>query len=98
MRKIILRDGRKIPPFNEPARELSVLTKPLWLHQRDVLAKYTTEEGVIDTQVGLSYATNRTNLQLRLGLENAQDAQSDSDSNLVVPETTESDMERFIER
>lgn len=44
MRKFILRDHRKIPPFNEPARDLSVLTKPLWLHQRDVLARYTTEE------------------------------------------------------
>ncbi len=44
MRKIILRDSRKIPPFNEPARELSVLTKPLWLHQRDTLARHTDEE------------------------------------------------------
>jgi UDP-N-acetylglucosamine diphosphorylase / glucose-1-phosphate thymidylyltransferase / UDP-N-acetylgalactosamine diphosphorylase / glucosamine-1-phosphate N-acetyltransferase / galactosamine-1-phosphate N-acetyltransferase len=44
VRKVILRDRRKIAPFNEPARELSVLTKPLWLHQRDVLATYTTEE------------------------------------------------------
>lgn len=44
MRKVILRDERKIPPFNEPARELSVLAKPLWLHQRDILARYTTTE------------------------------------------------------
>jgi carbonic anhydrase/acetyltransferase-like protein (isoleucine patch superfamily) len=44
MRKIILRDRRKIPPFNEPARDLRVLNKPLWLHQRDVLAPYTSEE------------------------------------------------------
>ncbi len=49
MRKVILRDKRKIPPFNEPARELSVLTKPLWLHQRDVLARYTTEEHEVDS-------------------------------------------------
>jgi len=49
VRKIILRDYRKIPPFNEPARELSVLTKPLWLHQRDILARYTTEEREIDS-------------------------------------------------
>lgn len=49
MRKIILRDKRKIPPFNEPARELSVLTKPLWLQQRDVLARYTTEEREVDS-------------------------------------------------
>ena len=49
MRKVILRDRRKIPPFNEPAREISVLTKPLWLHQRDVLARYTTEEREVDS-------------------------------------------------
>ena len=44
MRKIILRDGRKIFPFNQPARDLRVLNKPLWLHQRDVLTSYTYEE------------------------------------------------------
>lgn len=49
MRKVILRDRRKIPPFNEPARELSVLTKPLWLWQRDILARYTTEERELDS-------------------------------------------------
>lgn len=49
MRKVILRDRRKIPPFNEAARELSVLTKPLWLHQRDLLARYTTEEHEVDS-------------------------------------------------
>ncbi|MDF1512301.1 MAG: multidrug transporter [Anaerolineae bacterium] len=48
MRKVILRDKRKIPPFNEPARELSVLTKPLWLHQRDTLSRFTTEEREVD--------------------------------------------------
>ncbi len=49
MRKVILRERRKIPPFNEPARELSVLTKPLWLHQRDILARYTTEEREVES-------------------------------------------------
>lgn len=49
MRKVILRDRRKIPPFNEPARELSVLTKPLWLHQRDILSPYTTKEQEVET-------------------------------------------------
>jgi len=44
VRKVILRDRRKIAPFNEPARDLSVLGKPLWLYQRDLLAGYTTEE------------------------------------------------------
>jgi carbonic anhydrase/acetyltransferase-like protein (isoleucine patch superfamily) len=49
MRKIILRDQRKIFPFNEPARDLRVLNKPLWLHQRDVLARSVTEEREVDS-------------------------------------------------
>ena len=49
MRKVILRDRHKIFPFNEPARDLHVLNKPLWLHQRDVLARYTTEEREVDS-------------------------------------------------
>jgi hypothetical protein len=54
MRKVILRDRRKIAPFNEPARELSVLAKPLWLHQRDLLAPYTTEEREVDALVEIA--------------------------------------------
>jgi carbonic anhydrase/acetyltransferase-like protein (isoleucine patch superfamily) len=49
MRKIIVRDRRKIFPFNEPARDLRVLNKPLWLHQRDMLARYVTEEREVDS-------------------------------------------------
>ena len=45
MRKYILRDQRHIHPFNEEARDLRIQNKPLWLHQRDVLARYTTQEG-----------------------------------------------------
>jgi UDP-N-acetylglucosamine diphosphorylase / glucose-1-phosphate thymidylyltransferase / UDP-N-acetylgalactosamine diphosphorylase / glucosamine-1-phosphate N-acetyltransferase / galactosamine-1-phosphate N-acetyltransferase len=42
MRKIIIEDQRNIDPFNEPARELRVINKPLFLHQRDVLLPYCT--------------------------------------------------------
>lgn len=49
MHKVILQDKRKIPPFNEPARDLNVLNKPLWLFQRDLLAQYTTEEREVDS-------------------------------------------------
>jgi len=49
MRKIILRERRKIFPFNERARELRVLNKPLWLYQRDVFARYATEEREVDS-------------------------------------------------
>ncbi|MGQ9627561.1 MAG: multidrug transporter [Anaerolineae bacterium] len=44
MKKIIVLERRKIPPFNEPARDLRVLNKPLWLYQRDVLARHCTQE------------------------------------------------------
>ncbi len=48
MRKVIIRDRRKIPPFNEPARDLRVLNKPLWLHQKDVLEPYCESEIEVD--------------------------------------------------
>ncbi len=44
MRKVLLHHDRHVAPFNEPARDLRVLNKPLWLHQRDLLARYTSEE------------------------------------------------------
>ncbi|KAA3646170.1 MAG: multidrug transporter [Chloroflexi bacterium] len=40
MLKIILQDRRYIHPFNERARDLRIQNKPLWLHQRDILAPY----------------------------------------------------------
>lgn len=40
MERIILRDPTLIPPFAEPARELRILNKPLWLLQRDLLKVY----------------------------------------------------------
>jgi carbonic anhydrase/acetyltransferase-like protein (isoleucine patch superfamily) len=49
MRKIIIRDLRKLTPFNEPARDLRVLNKPLWLHQRDVLAQYCKQEREVES-------------------------------------------------
>jgi carbonic anhydrase/acetyltransferase-like protein (isoleucine patch superfamily) len=44
MLKVILESKRGVIPFNEPARDLRVLNKPLWLAQRDVLAAFTTRE------------------------------------------------------
>ena len=44
MIKIIISDETLIPPFNEPARDLRVVNKPLWLHQRDVLSPYCSQE------------------------------------------------------
>ena len=44
MLKIILQDPHYLIPFNERARDLRILNKPLWLSQRDVLAPYTQRE------------------------------------------------------
>jgi carbonic anhydrase/acetyltransferase-like protein (isoleucine patch superfamily) len=44
MFKIILQDKRRVSPFNERARDLRIQNHPLWLHQRNVLAPYTTRE------------------------------------------------------
>ena len=44
MLKIILQDPKFLSPFNERARDLRIMNKPLWLAQRDVLARYTHRE------------------------------------------------------
>jgi carbonic anhydrase/acetyltransferase-like protein (isoleucine patch superfamily) len=44
MLKVILNASHPITPFNEPARDLRIQNTPLWLHQRNVLAPYTTRE------------------------------------------------------
>ena len=44
MFKIIIHDSTLIRPFNEPARELRILTKPLWLYHRDLLRPYCSQE------------------------------------------------------
>lgn len=40
MRRVTIRDYRIIPPFDEPARDLRILNKPLWVLQRDLLSQY----------------------------------------------------------
>jgi NDP-sugar pyrophosphorylase family protein len=44
MLKVILHADNKIMPFCEPARELQIQNRPLWLNQRELLAPYTTRE------------------------------------------------------
>ncbi len=48
MRKIILTAPKLIHPFNEPARDLRIQNKPLWLIQRDVLAPFIDQEHEVD--------------------------------------------------
>jgi acetyltransferase-like isoleucine patch superfamily enzyme len=40
MKRMIIQDKTTIQPFGEPARELRILNKPLWLRQRDILSPY----------------------------------------------------------
>lgn len=44
MLKVILPATNRIPPFNEPARDLRIQNTPLWLWQRNALAPYVTKE------------------------------------------------------
>ncbi|MCJ7625809.1 MAG: hypothetical protein MUO76_20140 [Anaerolineaceae bacterium] len=53
MLKIILQDLRLVAPFNERARDLRVQNKPVWLAQRDVLARYTQHEMELPPDVDL---------------------------------------------
>lgn len=44
MRRVAIEEPRFIPPFNEPARRLTLQNKPLWLHHRDLFAPYVQSE------------------------------------------------------
>ncbi len=55
MRKVILRDHHRVPPFGEYARDLRILNKVLWLYQRDVLARHCDTEVVIDDEDDLRH-------------------------------------------
>lgn len=55
MRKVILRDHHRVPPFGEYARDLRILNKVLWLYQRDVLARHCVTEVVLDDEADLAH-------------------------------------------
>lgn len=48
MKRVVVRQPTPIAPFAEPARELRLLNKPLWLLQRDVLARHCQSTIEID--------------------------------------------------
>ncbi len=60
MLKIILQDPRFLQPFNERARDLRILNKPLWLSQRDVLTPYTTRELELPSEFPLPDTSEET--------------------------------------
>ncbi len=48
MRRVIIKHHRQIPPFNEPARDLRLQNKPLWLLQRDLCAPFVSGDMEFD--------------------------------------------------
>lgn len=44
MRRVAIEAPRHIPPFNEPARQITLQSRPLWLHQRELFAPYIDSE------------------------------------------------------
>jgi carbonic anhydrase/acetyltransferase-like protein (isoleucine patch superfamily) len=53
MLKIILQNPNYLPPFNERARDLRIMNKPLWLSQRDVLAPHIHRELELPSRVDM---------------------------------------------
>jgi carbonic anhydrase/acetyltransferase-like protein (isoleucine patch superfamily) len=51
MLKVVIPSEHYIRPFNERARDLRIQNKPLWLIQRDALARYTTHEVELGSEV-----------------------------------------------
>lgn len=49
MERIVIRDRALIPPFSEPARDLRLLNKKLWLLQRDLLKAHCKGSTEIDS-------------------------------------------------
>src|SRR5215216_5549495 len=60
MLKVILNAPHPISPFNERARDLRIQNHPLWLHQRNVLAPYTTREQELKTGERLPLSKEET--------------------------------------
>jgi hypothetical protein len=57
MLKIILQNPHHVIPFNERARDLRIMNKPLWLSQRDVLVPYIHREIELPNGVPLPETT-----------------------------------------
>lgn len=44
MRRVAIEEPKFIKPFNEPARRLTLQSRPLWLHHRELFAPYIDSE------------------------------------------------------
>lgn len=49
MERVVIRERTLIPPFGEPARDLRILNKPLWLLQRDLLNRHCKGSREVDS-------------------------------------------------
>ena len=69
----------------------------------DSVLERLIREGAVDAQLGLSYATNRANLQLRLGLDSSmagedEKTEENADDELVTADSIDTDLQQMIER
>jgi UDP-N-acetylglucosamine diphosphorylase / glucose-1-phosphate thymidylyltransferase / UDP-N-acetylgalactosamine diphosphorylase / glucosamine-1-phosphate N-acetyltransferase / galactosamine-1-phosphate N-acetyltransferase len=70
MERIILRDQTIIAPFAEPARELRLLNKPLWLLQRDLLKAHCKGSTEIDSITELAAKAQSNDQELLVHRDN----------------------------
>jgi carbonic anhydrase/acetyltransferase-like protein (isoleucine patch superfamily) len=70
MRRIIIRDYTIIEPFAEPARDLRILNKQLWLTQRDLLKAYYSRTTEVDTRDQLAEHIEQSDEELVIYRDN----------------------------
>jgi acetyltransferase-like isoleucine patch superfamily enzyme len=70
MRRIIIRDYTPIEPFAEPARDLRILNKSLWLMQRDLLKAYYSRTTEVDTSDQLAEHIEQSDEELVIYRDN----------------------------
>jgi acetyltransferase-like isoleucine patch superfamily enzyme len=70
MERIIIRDYSIIAPFAEPARELRIMNKPLWLLQRDLLKAHCKGSTEIDSIAELDEKVSSSDNELLVYRDN----------------------------
>ncbi|NTW02430.1 MAG: multidrug transporter [Oscillochloris sp.] len=70
MRRIIIRDISIIEPFAEPARDLRIINKQLWLLQRDLLKSYYSGTSEVDSLEELKQQISETDEELVIHRDN----------------------------
>ncbi len=70
MRRIIIRDTSRIEPFAEPARDLRILNKQLWLMQRDLLKSHYARTSEVDSLEELQEQIDQSDEELVIYRDN----------------------------